>query len=179
MKHLPGHTNEPEAFAIEFVRVGCLTFRLNTSQLLHVPKEKAFSFFQDPANLFAITPDWLDFRRVVVGREAEVTEGAEYDYTIQWLGIRLPWRSRIKDYMPPDRFTDIQVRGPYRYWKHEHRFEDVPEGTRVKDEVTYRLPVPGLGQFVHRFLVQKQLEEIFRYRARKIAEWVRLESKPV
>lgn len=175
--NLPDQNSSSLSADIEIVRVGCLTYRLKTSQVLTIPQERAFAFFENPDNLFSITPDWLDFKRVDMKEKTEVFEGVEYDYTIKWLGFRIPWRSRIQDYTPPDRFTDIQIRGPYQHWKHLHLFETVPEGTKVSDAVTYRLPAPGIGQFVHRFIVKKQLEEIFRYRAQKIAEWARLESE--
>jgi hypothetical protein len=52
----------PETFSINFSRPDSRTFRLSAVQVLPVPREKAFSFFEDPRNLFEITPDRLDFR---------------------------------------------------------------------------------------------------------------------
>ncbi|HDY72401.1 MAG TPA: hypothetical protein ENH50_12135 [Nitrospirae bacterium] len=54
-----------------------------------------------------------------------------------------------------ERFTDIQIRGPYRFWSHLHTFEEVPEGTLMRDEVTYRLShTAGL---LHRSIIKRQL----------------------
>lgn len=74
-----------------------------------------------------------------------VFEGAEFDYTIRWFGIPLPWKSRITAYRPPEQFTDIQLNGPYRSWSHLHAFEDVEGGTLMRDRVTYQLPLGPLG----------------------------------
>jgi ligand-binding SRPBCC domain-containing protein len=91
--------------------MGVTRFGLMTSQVLALPRDMAFTFFEDPKNLFEITPDWLDFS--LLDREkSDVFEGAEFDYTIRWLGQKLMWRSRIVAYKPPERFTDIQIRGP-------------------------------------------------------------------
>ena len=77
------------------------------------------------------------------------------------------WRSLISLWEPPFRFVDEQVRGPYRYWRHEHRFEAVEGGTLVSDTVDYR--VPG-GRVVNRLFVQPDVERIFRYRQEKLGE---------
>lgn len=162
----------PAAFTIRFSRVDRLTYQLITTQGLLLPREKAFSFFEDPRNLFEITPGWLHFV-MQNGEKSEAREGAEFDYTIRWYGLTIGWKSRIIDYRPPERFTDIQVIGPYHFWRHLHTFEDVPEGTLMIDTVTYRLPCGFLGKALHRISVKKQLEDIFRYRARRIDEWAR------
>jgi ligand-binding SRPBCC domain-containing protein len=148
-----------------------------TSQVLLLLRKEAFVFFEDPRNLFDITPDWLKF--VMKDREAktEMFEGAEFDYTIRWFGFPLPWKSRIIGYQPPKQFTDIQLVGPYRSWSHLHTFEDSEGGTLMRDTVTYQLPLGPLGGMVHAFAVRRQLEDIFRYRALRIDEWVRGELK--
>jgi len=46
----------PATFSIEFLKVNSQTYQLRTKQLLPVPQEKAFPFFEDPENLFEITP---------------------------------------------------------------------------------------------------------------------------
>jgi ligand-binding SRPBCC domain-containing protein len=169
--------NLPPTFTLRFDRPDRSTHRLMTSQVLPLPRKEVFVFFEDPKNLFDITPDWLKF--VMKDRDAKtgVFEGAEFDYTIRWLGIPLPWKSRIIRYRPPEQFTDIQLVGPYRSWSHLHTFEDSEGGTLMRDTVTYRLPFGPLGGIAHTLAVRRQLEDIFRYRALRIDEWVRGELK--
>ena len=64
-------------------------------------------------------------------------------------------------------FTDTQIRGPYRYWVHRHRFEETSVGTLVADDITYR--VPG-GALVNRLYVAGELRRIFAYRETRILE---------
>jgi len=167
----------PQTFSLRFERLDRATHRLLTSQLLSLPRNEVFRFFEDPRNLFDITPDWLSFVMRDRDSKTEMFEGAEFDYTIRWCGIPIPWKSRIIGYNPPGQFTDIQLTGPYRSWSHLHTFEDVPDGTLMRDTVTYRLPFGSLGDMVHAIAVRKQLEDIFRYRARRIDEWARGEMK--
>jgi ligand-binding SRPBCC domain-containing protein len=164
----------PSSFSVRISSLGSSSYELTSTQVLPIPQERAFSFFEDPRNLFDITPDWLQF--VMRDREAKVSvfEGAEFDYTIRWLGATIPWRSRIFGYRPPERFTDIQVRGPYRSWTHLHVFESADVGgTVMRDRVTYQLPCGLAGGLVHWLIVRRQLMDIFRYRAARIDAWAR------
>lgn len=163
----------PVSFTICFRKINANTHQLRTSQSIPLPREQAFSFFQDPRNLSEITPDWLHFRMLDTHAGAEVFEGAEYDYTIRWLPAvwKTKWRSRIIRYRPPETFTDTQIIGPYDFWEHLHTFEEVSEGTLMEDIVTYRLPFGPLGTLAHHLLIRKQLQDIFTYRAMRIEEW--------
>lgn len=163
----------PVSFSMIFRKINTNTYQLRTSQVIPLPREQAFIFFQDPRNLSEITPDWLNFRMRDFDAGAKVFEGAEYDYSIKWLPWlwRTGWRSRIIQYRPPETFTDIQIKGPYSSWQHLHIFEIISEGTRMKDIVTYRLPFGLIGKFAYHMLIRAQLEDIFSYRALRISEW--------
>jgi ligand-binding SRPBCC domain-containing protein len=116
----------PFSFSTIFRKINANTFQLSTSQMIQLPREQVFTFFQDPRNLPEITPDWLHFKVLDFDAGAQVYEGAEYNYTIKWLPWlwRNKWKSRIIQYRPPERFTDTQISGPYSFWEHLHIFED-------------------------------------------------------
>lgn len=162
-------------FTFNIMRTGFLTYRINASQILPLSRECAFEFFKNPANLCEITPPWLGFCMINSDQIIEVHENAEFDYTIRWLGMRISWRSRIIDYRPPERFTDIQISGPYSSWCHIHTLEEIDEGTLMKDAVNYKIPLPAF--MVHRFLIRNNLEDIFLFRASKITAWARSMEK--
>lgn len=157
----------PSDFLISFKKIGLQTYQLRTSMTIPVTQKDAFEFFKNPCNLFEITPDWLDFRMKDC-KDAEVYEGAEYEYTIKIFGIKLLWKSRIIDYKPPKRFIDIQLKGPYKMWSHLHTFDSIPEGTFLSDIVTYKPPCYALP---FHFIIKRQLTDIFSYRAVRINEW--------
>ncbi|MCJ7709440.1 MAG: NAD-dependent epimerase/dehydratase family protein, partial [Chloroflexi bacterium] len=98
-----------------------------------------------------------------------MTEGTLIDYTVRPLmGIPMPWRTRIEAIEPPLRFRDVQVRGPYRRWEHSHTLTPIAGGTRIDDRIDYELPFGPVGEIAHRMIVRRELERIFRYRARAI-----------
>ena len=118
-----------------------------------------FAFFADAANLQRLTPPWLHFS-ILTPMPCEMRVGLEIAYRINLHGLPLPWRSRIDVWEPGVCFVDRQIVGPYRWWRHEHRFEVVRDGTRVIDDVSY---APRVG-WLSGALVRRDLRRIFAYR---------------
>jgi len=139
-------------------------FLLEARQWLPKPLEDVFPFFAEAGNLDALTPPWLHFR-ILTPLPIEMRPGAAIDYRLRLRGIPIRWRSEITEYDPPRRFVDVQRRGPYRHWRHEHVFTRVDDGTLVEDRVHYR--VWG-GALVNALLVRPDLERVFRYRQQQL-----------
>ncbi|HSK09961.1 MAG TPA: SRPBCC family protein [Vicinamibacterales bacterium] len=129
--------------------------------------EDTFAFFSDPANLERLTPPWLRFR-ITTAMPVVMSVGVEIDYLIVLHAVPIPWRSRIDVWEPGVRFVDRQVRGPYRWWRHEHLFEAVSAGTRVIDRVEF---VPRLRWITGR-LVRRDVARIFAYRQRALSSGI-------
>jgi ligand-binding SRPBCC domain-containing protein len=143
-------------------------FSLERTQVFPRGRDETFAFFADPWNLEAITPPWLRFGI----REApeRIARGARLRYRLALFGVPIAWRTEIKQWLPPRTFTDTQVAGPYRLWVHVHRFTAVPGGTEMYDHVRYRLPGGPLAPVIERVVVRGWLDEIFDFRASRLAE---------
>lgn len=133
---------------------------------LKLPIEQVFDFFSNAENLESLTPPWLGFE-IRSPKPLPMHVGTIIDYRIRLRGIPLRWRSEITAWEAPHRFVDEQRKGPYRFWIHEHRFEERDGGTDVIDEVHYS--VWG-GKWIHRLFVLRDLERIFDFRQRKLHE---------
>ena len=139
-------------------------------QDLPAPRDRVFAFFSDPANLEALTPSWLAFE-VLTPAPLPRGEGAVFDYRIRLRGLPIRWRTLIESFVPGERFVDRQIAGPYALWHHTHRFEDLPDGgTRMTDQVRYRLGWGLLGRVIAALWVRRDVERIFAYRRKVLAE---------
>ena len=141
------------------------------------PRPEVFAFFAEPASLERLTPP--AFRLRLLNPTVTMTTGAVLDFRLRWLGIvPLRWRAFVREWDPPYRFVDVQVRGPYARWEHLHRFLEEGGGTWVEDRVTYRLPLGLLGRAAHALVVERQLRELWAYRHQQLGELVRPLSAP-
>lgn len=143
-------------------------YTLKRKQKVKRPLKEVFNFFDRPENLSKLTPDALGFK-ILTPPPIVMKEGALIDYTVKVMGINIHWRTLISTYDPPDKFVDEQLKGPYSFWHHTHRFKEIPEGTSIEDEVHYALPFGIIGRLVHSLFVKRQLKKIFDYRSRTIA----------
>ena len=127
-----------------------------------------FAFFADPRNLLRLAPPSAGLR--LCTERTTLAAGAVLDFRVRWLGVPLRWRSYIREYDPPYRFVDVQVRGPWARWEHRHRFLEDHDGTVVEDRVTYRLPLGALGRLAHTAVVERQLRQAWAYRQARLEE---------
>jgi ligand-binding SRPBCC domain-containing protein len=156
-----------------------VTYVLERADLVPSPRDEVFEFFSDPRNLARITPDGMGFKITHID-ELPIRPDFRIEYTIRpLLGIPVKWVTRISIFEPPYRFVDVQEKGPYRYWRHEHCFDDLGDQTLMRDCVQYELPFGILGSVAHRIVVARQLKSIFDYRARKIASIFAPSKTPV
>jgi uncharacterized protein (TIGR01777 family) len=140
---------------------------LKVTQWLPVPVEKVFPFFCDETNLERLTPPWLNFR--VVGKSTpHIEKGTLIDYQLKLHGVPVRWQSRIDDWIPNEMFIDRQMRGPYRFWHHTHRFYPVAGGTLIEDHVLYQVPGGRVGNWFVGPWVKGDVEKIFAYRRQTI-----------
>jgi ligand-binding SRPBCC domain-containing protein len=158
---------------------------LHREQRLEGSPDEVFPFFADARNLEAITPPLLRFR-VVTPEPIEMRAGTFLQYRLRLHGVPISWHTTIQDWSPPNRFVDVQVRGPYALWHHTHEFALVtgshPPGTLMTDTVRYAIGFGALGELARRALVRRDLEAIFDFRDARVPELLarqRDERQPV
>lgn len=157
---------EVERFRIMNVEISRFEneFRLKAEITLPQKLEQIFSYFSSAKNLEHITPAFLRFK-VATSEEISMSSGTIINYDLRIHGVPIRWTSLISRWEPPYRFVDEQLRGPYRYWIHEHTFEECEGGVLVKDTVRYQ--VFG-GSLVHDLFVKKDVMKIFMFRQEKL-----------
>jgi ligand-binding SRPBCC domain-containing protein len=130
--------------------------------LIKASPERVFGFHERQDALALLTPPWENARIVQTARIAEV--GSQAIIEARLFGpIKVRWVAEHTVYCPPHSFEDVQLRGPFRSWRHRHIVETHPDGAILRDEITYEPPFGRLGKLVAP-LIEKRLERLFAYR---------------
>ena len=107
--------------------------------------------------------------RVLTPGPIRLEAGARIDYQLTLYGVPVKWAILIERWEPPHEFMDVQLRGPYKVWRHTHRFRAEGEGTGIIDDVAYELPLGPLGRVVEALWVRREVARIFAHRTEVIA----------
>ncbi len=142
-----------------------MIYKLKREQQLNCDIESAWSFFSSPRNLSRITPKKMGFVVLSDLSESDIYKGMIIDYIVSpFLGIPLKWQTEITAVDYKKSFTDFQKKGPYKLWRHHHRFIPNQNGVLMIDTVDYELPLGFIGTITHELMVKKKLKGIFDYR---------------
>ncbi len=168
-----------------------------TQQWLPFPTELVFAFFANPENLPRLMPPWQKARIEEAAfapppprppasvPQRGIAAGAGTRLTLSFRAfplspIRIPWEAEISEFVWNDHFCDMQLRGPFKYWKHCHHIR--PEsrelqpgtpptpGSLLSDQVDYELPLGALGDLGNIVVMRRQLKSTFSYRHRRTAD---------
>lgn len=145
------------------------TYTFQSKTELNAGIDDVFEFFSNAKNLQKLTPPWLNFKMITPPTGA-VQSGTTIGYKLKVHALPIHWLTLIEHWEPPRRFIDVQLKGPYKIWKHEHRFESLGDKTIMYDTVEYALPFGILGQLAHSLLVKKDVQSIFDYRTEAISK---------
>lgn len=136
--------------------------RLVHSSLFDASVEEVFAFHERPDALELLSPPWEKIR-VVQGPtslEAGTVVLIDTRVLLFWLRIEAVHTAYEKNV----RFVDEMRRGPFKRWRHEHRFERDGTGCRLTDEIEYTPPLGPLGRLADPFVVRPRLKRMFEHR---------------
>lgn len=85
------------------------------------------------------------------------------------LGLTWSLTSQVTAFDPPRRFVDEQTSGPFAWFRHEHRFEATPGGTRMIDDWEHAAPFGLLGRIVDRLVLGRLLGRLLASRNAALA----------
>ena len=98
-----------------------------------------------------------------------IGEGQEVTWRAKHFGIPLTMTSRVTHLDFPRSFTDEQVKGPFKAFRHVHEFEPTAAGSIMTDRVEFTAPLGVLGRGVERLILRRYLERLIRYRGSFLA----------
>ncbi|MEH2055726.1 MAG: SRPBCC family protein [Nostoc sp.] len=132
------------------------------SSIINTSPEVVWKFHERPDILQLLNPPWQPVQ--VVRREGGLNVGAITEFRLFLGPLPLTWLARHTECEKYRLFTDEQISGPFEYWVHRHEFEPEDGKTRLTDAISFSMPGGGTVEFISGWLVQAQLEAMFRYR---------------
>jgi ligand-binding SRPBCC domain-containing protein len=132
---------------------------------IEAPPEEVFAFHENPEVLMKLTPPWE--RLEVIEFAGSIQVGTKTVIKTHIGPFTQVWEAEHTEYIANRLFADKQLRGPFAYWYHKHRFEPTARGTTMMiDEIEYALPFGWLGKLFGGAFVRAKLEKMFAYRHR-------------
>ncbi|MEH2271647.1 MAG: SRPBCC family protein [Nostoc sp.] len=132
------------------------------SSIINTSPEVVWKFHERLDILQLLNPPWQPVQ--VVRREGGLNVGAITEFRLFLGPLPLTWLARHTECEKYRLFTDEQISGPFESWVHRHEFEPEDGKTRLTDAISFSMPGGGTVEFVSGWLVQAQLEAMFRYR---------------
>ncbi|BBO23897.1 MAG: SRPBCC family protein [Armatimonadetes bacterium] len=143
--------------------------------LVEEPLSQVFQFFSQATNLQILTPQSLRFE-ILSPLPIIMKSGVRIEYRLRLFGVPFRWEAEITSWEPEERFVDVQRRGPYLLWEHEHRFRGTSEGTFIEDRLRYAVPGGPFEGLISWMFVSRQVTKIFDYRERAIRSFFTVKS---
>ncbi|MBC1239736.1 SRPBCC family protein [Nostoc sp. 2RC] len=133
------------------------------SSIINAPPEVVWKFHERPDILKLLTPPWQPVQ--VVRRDGGLDVGAITEFRLFLGPVPLTWLARHIEHEKYRLFVDEQISGPFESWIHRHEFEPEDSGkTRLTDAISFSMPGGETVELIGGWLVQAQLEAMFRYR---------------
>ena len=90
--------------------------------------------------------------------------GQSVTWRARHFGVLWTMTSRITELDDPSSFVDEQVGGPFRKFRHEHRFAPYDSGTEMVDEVSFEAPFGPVGRIAERLVLASYLKSLIEHR---------------
>jgi uncharacterized protein len=133
------------------------------SSKIDASAERVFAFHESPGALQRLTPPWepVEF----LERPANIKDGARAVLRVGPWPFRQRWVLEHRGYVAGREFSDVQISGPFRSWKHTHRMMPLsPSACLLEDRIEYELPFGALGEWLAGWYVQRKLKRLFDFR---------------
>ena len=149
--------------------------RFVKESLIRASPERVFAFHEQPEALVLLLPPWESARVIQSAKISEV--GALAIVETRILGaITVQWTAEHTVYNPPHMFEDIQIKGPFRSWRHRHLVEPHKDGATLRDEIDYEPPLGFVGRALAQLMIESRLRKLFDYRHQVTREWCEKEK---
>ncbi|MBZ0310580.1 MAG: hypothetical protein K8I82_31265, partial [Anaerolineae bacterium] len=130
---------------------------------VNAPVETLFQYHERPGAFIRINPPWEPVE--LIHHTGGIRDGAKVDLKFKLGPVPIRWLLTHQNYIQNQQFEDVQVKGPFAYWRHTHKMlPDGPDKSILEDTIEYALPLGILGQLFGGAVARAKLERMFTYR---------------
>ncbi len=126
---------------------------------IDAPIERVFDLARD-LDLHASSMAHTGEQAIAGRTTGRVEVGDMVTWRARHFGLWWSLTSRITAVEAPMRFEDVQERGPFAWFRHEHRFEAHGGLTRMHDHWEHRSPLGPLGRLVDRGVLGRYMRSL-------------------
>jgi ligand-binding SRPBCC domain-containing protein len=150
--------------------------RFVKESIIRAAPERVFAFHELPDALERLLPPWETAR--IITPPKNLHTGTRTIIETKLFGIfPVRWEALHTAYEPPRMFEDIQVKGPFKSWRHRHIVEPHELGARLRDDIEYEPPFAIFGRLGAPLLVERRLRRLFDYRHEVTRRWAEMEDE--
>ncbi len=132
---------------------------------IDAPSRDVYEWHAREGAFARLQPPWVDAE--IISRQGGLETGAKTEIKLKLGPFSKRWIAEHDEHEAGKLFSDIQVEGPFRRWKHTHSFTPTDENKcTLADKIEYELPGGKLGKRLGEKYVQRQLNRLFTYRHR-------------
>jgi hypothetical protein len=137
--------------------------RFESSSLMPVPIDVAFDL---SLSIDLHIDAFAGSRERAIGGvvEGQIQLGEFVTWQARHFGRTWTMTSVITEWDRPRRFVDEQHKGPFKYFRHEHRFVAVDNGTQMLDSVEFAAPFGPIGRLAERVVLDRYLRHLIGVR---------------
>ncbi len=141
-----------------------------------VTAEALLEWHVSPGALQRLTPPWEKVE--VIDEGSAVTDGSTTTFRMKIGPLKILWTASHCDIIPGRQFTDVQTRGPFSSWRHEHIFTPEPGGSCfLEDRIRYRFKFHFISNYIIGRYIHRKIERMFEYRHRTTLDDVTLRQR--
>lgn len=138
--------------------------------IIKAAPERVFAFHELPDAFERLVPPWENAKII---QKADIKQiGSQAIIEQKIFGI-FPsrWVAEHTKYEPPRMFEDVQIAGPFKFWRHQHIVLPHESGAVLRDEIEFEPPMSFLGNIAAPLVILPKLEKMFAYRHEVTRKW--------
>ena len=130
-----------------------------------LPVSSLFEWHLQEGAFERLNPPWRPL--YVVSKEGSIDDGGTVTVKLPFIGNRgIKWKVKHEGYVKDKSFRDVQIKGFFSHWAHQHNFLDLENNkSELEDNIDYKLPLGPVGKSFSK-LINNNLTYMFQYRHR-------------